>query len=180
MPSGGPSKPGGLAIERVTSATDYVIWRKHECYYREVLRYHCYWRGWSSSMLWENLSICTECRKISRYEDGWLFENVAKFRCLGITEIRIACMRELRADSILRILLPIVQNFFLSSRFMSNNISTILYKTVILPFVLYGCETWSVTIRAGHRLRVLENRVLRKILEPRREREQAKGYKLYY
>jgi hypothetical protein len=63
---------------------------------------------------------------------------------------------------------------------MSNNISTILYKTVILPFVLYGCETWSVTIRAGHRLRVLENRVLRKILEPRREREQAKGYKLYY
>jgi hypothetical protein len=35
-----------------------------------------------------------------------------------------------------------------------------IYKTVILPVVLYGCETWSLTLREEHRLRVFENRVL--------------------
>jgi hypothetical protein len=43
------------------------------------------------------------------------------------------------------------------------------YKTVILPVILYGCETWSLTLREEHRLRVFENRVLRKIFEPKRE-----------
>jgi hypothetical protein len=44
-----------------------------------------------------------------------------------------------------------------------------IYKTVILPTVLYGCETWSLTLREEHRLRVSENRVLRKIFGPKRE-----------
>jgi hypothetical protein len=43
-----------------------------------------------------------------------------------------------------------------------------IYKTVILPIVLYGCETWSLTLREEHRLRVSENRVLRKIFGPKR------------
>jgi len=47
-----------------------------------------------------------------------------------------------------------------------------------LPFVLYGCETWSVTLRAGHRLRVLEHRVRRKILEPKREEMACEGRKI--
>ena len=38
-----------------------------------------------------------------------------------------------------------------------------IYRTIILPFVLYGCETWSLTLREDHRLRVFENRVLRRI-----------------
>jgi hypothetical protein len=38
-----------------------------------------------------------------------------------------------------------------------------IYKTIILPVVLYECETWSLTLREEHRLRVFENRVLRKI-----------------
>jgi hypothetical protein len=37
--------------------------------------------------------------------------------------------------------------------------SASLYKTIILPVVLYGCETWSLTLREEHRLRVFENRV---------------------
>jgi hypothetical protein len=37
-----------------------------------------------------------------------------------------------------------------------------IYKTVILPVVLYGCESWSLTLRQEHRLRVFENRVLRR------------------
>jgi hypothetical protein len=44
-----------------------------------------------------------------------------------------------------------------------------MYKTVILPVVLYGCETWSFTLREEHRLRVFENRVLRNIFGPKRE-----------
>jgi hypothetical protein len=44
-----------------------------------------------------------------------------------------------------------------------------IYKTIILPVVLYGCETWSLTLREEHRLRVVEKRVLRRIFGPKRE-----------
>jgi hypothetical protein len=44
-----------------------------------------------------------------------------------------------------------------------------IYKTVILPVVLYGCKTWSLTLREEHKLRVFENRVLRRIFGPKRE-----------
>jgi hypothetical protein len=46
-----------------------------------------------------------------------------------------------------------------------------IYKTVILPVVLYGCETWSLTLGEEHRLRVFENRVLRRIFGPKREED---------
>jgi hypothetical protein len=55
-----------------------------------------------------------------------------------------------------------VQNLF-SSRLLSKNIKIRIYTTVILPVVLDGCETWSLTLREEHRLRVFENRVLRKL-----------------
>jgi hypothetical protein len=42
-------------------------------------------------------------------------------------------------------------------------------KTIILPVILYGCETWSLTVREEHRLRVFENKVLRRIFGPRRD-----------
>jgi hypothetical protein len=45
-----------------------------------------------------------------------------------------------------------------------------IYKTIILPVVLYGCETWSLTLREEHRLRVFENRVLRRIFGPKRDK----------
>jgi len=41
------------------------------------------------------------------------------------------------------------------------------YRTIILSLVLYGCETWSLTLREEHRLRAFENRVLRRIFEPK-------------
>jgi hypothetical protein len=52
-----------------------------------------------------------------------------------------------------------------------KNIKIKIYKTVILPVVLYGCETWSLTLREEHRLRVFENRVLRRIFGPKREED---------
>jgi hypothetical protein len=58
----------------------------------------------------------------------------------------------------------------LSSSFLSKNLKIKIYRTVILSVVLYGSETWSLTIREEHRLRVFENRVLRRILGPRRDK----------
>jgi hypothetical protein len=54
----------------------------------------------------------------------------------------------------------------LSSR-LSKNIKIRIYKTTILPVVVYGCETWSLALRGEHRLRVFENRVLRRIFGPK-------------
>jgi hypothetical protein len=44
-----------------------------------------------------------------------------------------------------------------------------IYTTIILPVVLYGCETWSLTVREEHKMRVFENRVLRRIFGPKRD-----------
>jgi hypothetical protein len=57
----------------------------------------------------------------------------------------------------------------LFSRLISKNLKIKIYRTVILSAVLYGCETWSLTLREEHRLRVFENRVLRRIFGPKRE-----------
>jgi hypothetical protein len=62
-----------------------------------------------------------------------------------------------------------VQNL-LSSRLLSKNINIRLYKSIIFPVVLYGCETWSVTLREEHRLGVFENRELRRIFGPKRDK----------
>jgi hypothetical protein len=51
--------------------------------------------------------------------------------------------------------------------------------TIILPGVLYGCETWSLTLREEHRLRVFENRVLRRIFEPKRDEVMGEWRKLH-
>ena len=48
-----------------------------------------------------------------------------------------------------------------------------IYRTIILPVVLYGCETWSLTFREERRLRVFENRVLRRVFGPKRTRKQG-------
>jgi hypothetical protein len=55
-----------------------------------------------------------------------------------------------------------------------KNLEIKIYKTVILPIVLYGRETWSLTLRKEHRLRVFENRVVRKMFGPRREEDGSR------
>jgi hypothetical protein len=71
-----------------------------------------------------------------------------------------------------------VQNH-LSFRLLSKNLKIRIYKTIILPVVLYGCETWSLTLREEHRLRVFENRVLRRILGPKRDEVTGEWRKLH-
>jgi hypothetical protein len=70
-----------------------------------------------------------------------------------------------------------VQNL-LSSRLVSKNLKLRIYKTTILPVVLYGCESWSLTLREKHRLRMFENRLLMRIFGPKRDevtRERRNG-----
>jgi hypothetical protein len=67
----------------------------------------------------------------------------------------------------------------LSSRLLSRNVMVKIYKTIILPFVLYGCETLSLTLREENRLRVFENRVLRRIFGPKRDEVTGEWRKLH-
>jgi hypothetical protein len=67
----------------------------------------------------------------------------------------------------------------LSSRLLSTNVKVKVYKTIILPVVLYGRVTWSVTLREEHRLRVFENRVLRRIFGPQRDEVTGECRKLH-
>ena len=57
----------------------------------------------------------------------------------------------------------------LSSSLLSKNLKIKVYRIIILPVVLYGCETWSLTLREERRLRVFENRVLRRIFGSERD-----------
>ena len=57
----------------------------------------------------------------------------------------------------------------LSSRLLSKNLKIKVYRTIILPVVFYGCETWSLRLREERKLRVFQNMVLRRIFGPRRD-----------
>jgi hypothetical protein len=67
----------------------------------------------------------------------------------------------------------------LSSRLLSRNLKIRIYKTIILPVVLYGCDSLSLTLREEHRLRVFENRVLRRIFGPKRDEVTGEWRKLH-
>ena len=68
----------------------------------------------------------------------------------------------------------------MSSRLLSNNLKIKIYRTIILSVVLYGCETWSLTLREERKLRVFENMVLRRIFGPRREDVMREWRRLHY
>ena len=65
------------------------------------------------------------------------------------------------------------------SSLLSKNLKIKIYRTIILPVVLYGCETWSLTLREEHRLRVFENRVLRRIFGPKSDGVTGQWRKLH-
>ena len=67
----------------------------------------------------------------------------------------------------------------LSSPLLSKKLKVKTYKTIIQPVVLYGCETWSLTLREEHRLRVLENKVFRKIFGAKKDEITGEWRKLH-
>ncbi|KAJ4443974.1 hypothetical protein ANN_05763 [Periplaneta americana] len=108
------------------------------------------------------------------------FEGVEKFKYLGATVTNINDTRE----EIKRRINMGNECYYsieklLSSSLLSKNLKVRIYKTVILPVVLYGCETWTLTLREEHRLRVFENKVLRKIFGAKRNEVTGEWRKLH-
>jgi len=102
--------------------------------------------------------------------DNSTFKRVEEFKYLGTTLTNQNYIAE-EIKSRLRsgnACYHSVQNL-LSSRMLSKNLKIKIYRTIILPAVLYGCETWSRTLRKERKLRVFENMVLRRIFGPRRD-----------
>jgi len=98
------------------------------------------------------------------------FERVEEFKYLGTALINQNSIQE-EIKSILKsgnVCYHSVQNL-LSSSLLSKNLKIKIYRTIILPVVLYGCETWSLILREERRLRLIENRVLRRIFGPKRD-----------
>jgi hypothetical protein len=67
----------------------------------------------------------------------------------------------------------------MSSRLLSRNVKVKIYKTIILPAALYGCESWCLTLMEEHRLSVFENRVLRRIFRPKWDEVTVEWRKLH-
>ncbi|KAJ4443868.1 hypothetical protein ANN_05655 [Periplaneta americana] len=108
------------------------------------------------------------------------FEEVEKFKYLGATVTNINDTREeiKRRINMGNACYYSVEKL-LSSSLLSKNLKVRIYKTVILPVLLYGCETWTFTLREEHRLRVFENKVLRKIFGAKRDEVTGEWRKLH-
>ena len=72
-----------------------------------------------------------------------------------------------------------LSSIFKSNKVGTKNLKIKIYRTIILPVVLYSCETWSLTLREEHRLRVFENRVLRGVFGPKRDVVTGEWRKLH-
>jgi len=114
------------------------------------------------------------------YTFTWTFERVEEFKYLGTTlthhnSIPEEIKSRLRSGNACY---HSAQNL-LSSRLLSKNLKIKIYRTIILPIVLYGCETWSLTLREERKLRVFENMVLRRIFGPRRDEVTGEWRRLH-
>ena len=108
------------------------------------------------------------------------FEKMEQFKQLGTTFIDQNSIQE-EIKSSLRsgnACYHKVQNL-LSSSLLSKNIKFKMYKTIILPIVWYGCETWSLTLSGGRMLEIFENRALRRIFGPMRDEVTLEWRKLH-
>jgi hypothetical protein len=99
-----------------------------------------------------------------------LFETVEQFKYLGTTVTNQISIREEIKSRLTagNACYHSVQNL-LSSSLLSKNVKIKIYRTIMLPVVLYGCESWSLILREECRLRVFENEVLRRLFGPKRD-----------
>ncbi|KAJ4442180.1 hypothetical protein ANN_12046 [Periplaneta americana] len=126
--------------------------------------------------------------KFSRAAFLWVRPRHVNFHSLQlphslIPSIALSCQLHLTRMHRGRRLMPLswLRKFekLLSSSLLSKKLKIRIYKTVILPVVLYGCETWTLTLREEQRLRVFENKVLRKIFGAKRDEVTGEWRKLH-
>ncbi|KAJ4431557.1 hypothetical protein ANN_20156 [Periplaneta americana] len=142
------------------------------------------WRDLSSSAVdrsWRDLNKWNGFRIFKyRFYINTSCTEVEKFKYLGATVTNINDTRE---EIKHRINMGNACYYsvekLLSSSLLSKNLKVRIDKTVILPVVLYGCETWTLTLREEHRLRVFENKVLRKIFGAKRDEVTGEWRKLH-
>jgi hypothetical protein len=107
--------------------------------------------------------------------DNISIERVEQFKYLGRTlrnqnSVQAEIKSRLKSGSACY---HTVQNVLFSS-LLFKNLKTKIYRSIILPVGLYGSETWSLTLREKRRLRVFENRVLRRVFGPKRDEVTGK------
>ena len=112
--------------------------------------------------------------------DNSSIERVEEFKYLGTTLTnQNSIQKEIKSSLKLgNACYYSVQNL-LSSRLLSKQLEIKIYRTIILPVVVSGCETWSLTLREEHRLRVFEKRLWRRVFGPRRNQVTRKWRKLH-
>ncbi|KAI5646743.1 hypothetical protein NE865_00998 [Phthorimaea operculella] len=110
---------------------------------------------------------CTRTKRADLHVGGTVYKGVAKFKYLGCTvtdmntreeEIDIRIQNALRCSAALHKVLV--------SKLLSRRTKIRIYKTVIRPILMYGCETWTLTLKEENKLLVAERKILRKILGP--------------
>ena len=119
-------------------------------------------------------------RSHSMKNDNRSIEMVEEFKYLGTTLTNKNSIQE-EIKSRLKVgnaCYYSVQNL-LSSSLLSKKLKIKIYRTIILPVVLYGCETWSLTLREERRLRVFENGVLRRVSGPTKDEITGEWRKLH-
>jgi hypothetical protein len=105
---------------------------------------------------------------------------VEGFKYLGTTLTnQISIQEEVKSRLKLRNACYYSVNNLLYSGLLLKNVKIRIYRTIILPVVLYGCETWSLTLKEERRLRLFENKVLRRIFVPKREEVTGDWTKLH-
>ena len=115
-------------------------------------------------------------RSYSMKTDNSFIERVEEFKYLGTT---LTNKNSIQEEIKGRLKLGnasyySVQNL-LPSSLLSKKLTIKIYRTITWPVFLYGCETWSLTLRDEHRLRVFENRVLRRVFGPKRDEVTGNG-----